>query len=238
MRGRSYTPSPPPPPRDFGIEGIVPLVTTLARLALLVLLFPLKDVTQVAGKKDMIGGGGPTHAHPPTVAQGVAESQKILLHFLQLIVFFRQEDLKKSFKQFGPLKDIHLPRDRHTGFAFKSQIVLIDDLVETNNDRDTEGLAIEELGRTLKTGWVHRLETECSNTLQALASAARPCRGGAAWRQKTTGWVSISGRASAPQSSIRYVMDINASLERIEPQQRSTDSRVATMLLMRSRHQV
>lgn len=56
----------------FGIDGVVPLLTPLARLCLLVLLLLIEDVTQVAGKKDMIGGGGPTHAHPPAMAQGVA----------------------------------------------------------------------------------------------------------------------------------------------------------------------
>ncbi|CAN6989540.1 unnamed protein product [Brassica oleracea var. botrytis] len=48
----------------------------------------------------------------------------------------REEDLRKSFKQFGPLKDIHLPRDHHTGYPRRFGFVQFEDPADAAEAKD------------------------------------------------------------------------------------------------------
>ncbi|CAF1712817.1 hypothetical protein YC2023_044049 [Brassica napus] len=48
----------------------------------------------------------------------------------------REEDLRKSFKQFGPLKDIHLPRDHHTGYPRRFGFVKFEDPADAAEAKD------------------------------------------------------------------------------------------------------
>ncbi|KAL3616363.1 Arginine/serine-rich splicing factor scl25a transcript I [Castilleja foliolosa] len=76
MRGRSYTPS--PPPRGYSRRGRSPVPR--------------------GGRHSSRGGDGPT---------------SLLVRNLRRDI--RPEDLKRRFSQFGPVKDVYLPRDYYSG---------------------------------------------------------------------------------------------------------------------------
>lgn len=38
-----------------------------------------------------------------------------IVGYYDILVFFREKDLRSSFEQFGPLKDVYLPKDYNTG---------------------------------------------------------------------------------------------------------------------------
>ncbi|CAG7896414.1 unnamed protein product [Brassica rapa] len=48
----------------------------------------------------------------------------------------REGDLRKSFKQFGPLKDIHLPRDHRTGYQRRFGFVQFEDPADAAEAKD------------------------------------------------------------------------------------------------------